>query len=311
MKKSLKILGLLLPLVALMSRAEERQATKKRIKLVILDQSGTVSDCGVYAPVVAFVEVFEKYGINITIAEAREPMGRFKKDHIRDIMRMGRVSAEFKRVYNRDWTEEDIDAMFEDFIPMQMKCLPDYAALIPGTVETVDYVREKYGVKIGSSTGFSKEMNELLLSEANKQGYQPDVYTSSSQVKKGRPHYYMVEENMRLADVTDPEEVLKVGDTRGDMQEGKAMANVASSGTWTLGLSATSNYVGKTWQELKDTSGDMLQKEICDTTKILYEAGADYVVTNITSLPAIIEVINKRLAAGEKPRAIPLDYLEE
>jgi len=240
-----------------------------------------------------------------------ESLGLFKKDHIRAIMSMDRVSAEFRKVHNRDWTEEDIDKMFTEFVPMQMKCLPEYASLIPGVPETINLVREKYGVTVGSSTGFNQEMNELLLSEANKQGYNPDVCTSSSQVKKGRPYWYMVEENMRLAGVTDPEEVLKVGDTRGDMQEGKAMAKVASSGTWTLGLSATGNYVGKTWQELEDTSGHTLQQEIFSTEQILYKAGADYVVTNITSLPEIIEVINQRLAAGEKPRAIALDYLEE
>ena len=249
--------------------------------------------------------------MQITMAEAREPMGLFKKDHIREIMKMDRVRGEFKKTYKRDWTEKDIVKMFADFIPMQMNCLTEYASLIPGVPETVDLVRKKFGVQIGSSTGFNKEMNELLLQEAKKQGYHPDVCTSSSQVKRGRPYWYMVQENMRLAGVTDPEEVLKVGDTRGDMQEGKAMAKVASSGTWTLGLSATGNYVGKNWQELTNTPGDVLQKEICKTEQILYKAGADYVITNINSLPEIIEIINQRLAAGEKPRAVSLDYLEK
>lgn len=286
-------------------------APAKQIKLVILDNSGTTNDCGVYAPAVVFIDLFKKYGIEISMAEAREPMGFFKKDHIRAILKMERVSAEFKKVYGHDWTEDDVVKMFADFVPMQIACLAQYAALIPGAAQTVDHARKQFGVMIGSTTGFNKEMNEILLAHAKEQGYHPDVYTSSSQVERGRPYWFMVQENMRLAGVTDPHEVLKVGDTCADMQEGKAMRKVASSSVWTLGLSATGNYVGKTWQELKDTPGDTLQEEMNAAEKKLYNAGADYVAPNINSLAQIIEIINQRLAVGDTPREIPLDYLEE
>ncbi len=306
--RDMKVLWLLLSFS--LSTLNSINSPPKRIKLVILDNSGTTNDCGVYAPAVVFISLFEKYDMKISMAEAREPMGLFKKDHIRAILKTERVTAEFKKVYGRDWNEKDVEKMFADFVPMQMNCLTEYAALIPDAAQTVDFVRKEFGVVIGSTTGFNKEMNELLLQEAKKQGYYPDVCTSSSQVERGRPYWYMVQENMRLAEVTDPEEVLKVGDTRGDMQEGKAMAKVASSGTWTLGLSATGNYVGKNWQELIETPGDTLQEEMCSTEKILFKAGADYVAPNINSLPEIIERINERLAAGDKPREISLDYLE-
>ncbi len=304
--RNMKVLWLLLSFSpsALHSVAKD-DPPQKRIKLVILDNSGTTNDCGVYAPAVVFRRLFKKYGIEISMAEARLPMGLFKKDHIRAILQMDRISAEFKRVYKRDWTEKDVEKMFEDFVPMQMKCLTEYAGLIPGVTYTVDLVRKKFNVIIGSTTGFNKEMNELLLQEAKKQGYHPDVYTSSSQVKKGRPYGYMVEENMRQAGVKDPDEVLKVDDTCAGMQEGKAMK------VWTLGLSATGNYVGKNWEELTNTPGNTLQEEMCSAEKKLYRAGADYVAPNINSLPEIIEIINKRLAVGDKPREIPLDYLEQ
>lgn len=290
-------------------QAEETQP-KKRIKLVVLDLSGTTIDCGVYAPAVAFMQLFEKYGIQITIDEARQPMGLFKRDHICAILNMERVSAEFTRVYGRPWTETDLDGMFADFIPMQMACLGDYADLIPGTAESLNQLREEYGVTIGSTTGFNQEMNEFLLQKTNEQGYHPDVYTSASQVPQGRPYWYMVEENMRQAGVLDPEEVLKVGDTRSDMQEGKAMKAVASSGTWTLGLTATGNYIGKNWSELVNSAGDAFQQELIQAERILYSAGADYVAPNITSLPSIVHLINERLEKGEKPREISLDYLK-
>jgi phosphonoacetaldehyde hydrolase len=290
-------------------RAEEMQP-KKRIKLVIMDLSGTTMDCGVYAPAVAFIQLFEKYGIKISMDEARQPMGLFKRDHIRAILNMDRVKAEFAQVYGHAWTENDLDEMFADFIPMQMACLGEYADLIPGTAESVDYVRTVYGVTIGSTTGFNQEMNEFMLQKANEQGYHPDFYTSASQVPQGRPYWYMIQDNMRQAGVLDPEEVLKVGDTRSDMQEGKSMKAVAPSGTWTLGLAGTGNYTGKTWSELIDTAGDKFQQELIHAEGILYSAGADYVAPNINSLPSIIHLINERLEKGDKPREIPLDYLK-
>lgn len=307
MKKFILLLCTILSITGLLHGDEA--SPKKRIKLVILDNSGTTNDCGVYAPAVVFIQLFEKYGIQITMAEARGPMGLFKKDHIRAILQMQRVSDAFNHVFGRDWNETDVDTMFEEFVPMQMDCLEEYADLIPGTAETVQSIREAFGVLIGSTTGFNEEMNVLLLNKAAEQGYRPDVYTSSSQVPLGRPYWYMVQENMRQAGIYDPEEVLKVGDTRGDMQEGKAMRAVASSGTWTLGLSATGNYVGKSWNELIETPGDALQKEMQQAENILYDAGADYVAPNINSLPSIIRLINARLEKGEKPRAISLDYL--
>lgn len=282
----------------------------KRIKLVILDNSGTTNDCGVYAPAVAFLDLFEKYGMKITMEEARLPMGLFKKDHIRAILAIKRVHSLFQEVYQRQWNESDVEKMFADFIPIQLFSLEKYTDLIPGTAKTIALIKETYGVKIGLTTGFNEEMSELMLKKAKEQGYFPDTYTSSSQVPKGRPFWYMVEENMRQAGVVDPEEVLKVGDTRGDMQEGKAMRAISHSGTWTLGLATTGNYVGKLWKEIIKTPGDSLQEEQQRAEALLYGAGADYVAPNLNSLPAIIELINARLEAGETPRQISLNFLE-
>lgn len=310
MQKAILSSCLLLMLILMGFLDAEEISSSKRIKLVILDNSGTLNDCGVYAPVVSFIQLFEKYGMKISMEEARIPMGLYKKDHIRSILAMQRVSALFQDIYHRAWNEEDVEKMFVDFVPIQLNCLEQYANLIPGAAETLASIREKYGVKIGLTTGFDEEMNELVLRKAKEQGFIPDAYISSSQVPKGRPYWYMIEENMRQAGVTDPEEVLKVGDTYGDMQEGKAMRAIKGSATWTLGLSTTGNYVGKLWEEIIETPGDVLQKEQQTAEALLYRAGADYVAPNLHSLPTMIELINRRLEAGEKPRPVPLDFLK-
>lgn len=50
-----------------------------KIECVIFDWAGTVVDYGCMAPVGAFTKVFSNRGIDITIAEARAPMGLHKK----------------------------------------------------------------------------------------------------------------------------------------------------------------------------------------------------------------------------------------
>lgn len=68
----------------------------------------------------------------------------------------------------------DVDNMFKDFVPMQLGCLRKYTGLIPGAAETVNTLRSEFGLKIGSTTGFLKNMVDILLEDAKKQGYQPD-----------------------------------------------------------------------------------------------------------------------------------------
>ncbi len=47
----------------------------KHLKAVVFDWAGTVIDFGSFAPMGVFVEAFSRFGIEVSIAEAREPMG--------------------------------------------------------------------------------------------------------------------------------------------------------------------------------------------------------------------------------------------
>ena len=49
------------------------------LKAVILDWAGTTLDYGCHAPAVVFTEVFKRRGVDISMEEAREPMGAHKQ----------------------------------------------------------------------------------------------------------------------------------------------------------------------------------------------------------------------------------------
>ena len=131
------------------------------VKLVILDWAGTTMDYGCYAPAVVFVEVYKRKGVEISMEEAREPMGAHKLVHIRKISQIPAVARRWQGVHGRPCTEDDVQAMFEEFVPLQLDCLAEYADLIPGTLDVVAELRRR-GIKIGSTTGYTGEMMELL-----------------------------------------------------------------------------------------------------------------------------------------------------
>jgi len=227
--------------------------------------------------------------------QARKPMGLAKKDHIRTIAQMADVTAEWKKVHGKDWTEDDIEDMFtNDFKPLQLECIADYAKLIPGTLEVVEKIRQR-SIKIGSTTGYFKEANQINLEEAKKQGYVPDASFCPDDVPAGRPEPWLVLRNMEKTREYPPQAVVKVGDTLLDVEEG------LNAGVWTIGLSKTGNEVGLNEEELAQLSQDEVQAKVVKATKNLCKTGAHYVVESIVDVPDAVLLIEERLQRGEKP----------
>ena len=264
------------------------------VKGVILDWAGTTMDYGCYAPAVVFTEVYKRRGVEITIEEAREPMGAHKKVHIRKISQIPAVAKRWQKVHNRPCAEDDVEAMFQEFIPLQLNCLADYADLIPGTLKAVDKFRRR-GLKIGSTTGYTGEMMDLLLNEAKKRGYIPDSTVCATDVPAGRPEPWMCFKNAENLRIYPMEAIVKIGDTLPDIEEG------LNAGMWTVGLAKTGNEVGLNEEELKSLEHEDLGRRMARAQNRMAQAGAHYVVDGIWDCDAIIDKINARLARGERP----------
>jgi phosphonoacetaldehyde hydrolase len=271
-----------------------RRSYQGPLKAVILDWAGTTMDYGCYAPAVVFVQVFERQGVPITIAEAREPMGAHKKVHIRSISKMDAVAQRWEDTHGRRPKEDDVDAMFEDFVPLQLACLADYADLIPGCLEAVADFRQR-GLKIGSTTGYTGEMMSLLLAEAKKRGYEPDASVCATDVPAGRPYPYMCLKNAIDLQVYPVEAVVKVGDTLPDIDEG------LNAGMWTIGLAKTGNEIGLNEEEIAALEPEVYEAKLARAYKRLHQTGAHYVVDSVGDVPPILDEINARLSRGERP----------
>lgn len=251
-------------------------------------------DYGCYAPAVVFIEVFQRHGVEITMGEAREPMGAHKKVHIRKISQNPAVAARWQEVHGRPCTEDDVEAMFQQFIPLQLDCLADYADLVPGTLEALARFRDR-GLKIGSTTGYTGEMMELLLAEAKSRGYVPDSTVCATDVPAGRPEPWMCLRNAENLGVYPMEAIVKIGDTLPDIEEG------LNAGMWTIGLARTGNEVGLNEQEIDALDPADLEQRLTRARRRMAQTGAHYVVDGIADCDPILDLINARLARGDAP----------
>ncbi len=273
-----------------------RREYRGRVKAVILDWSGTTVDAYVMAPAVVFVEVFKKQGVEISMLEARGPMGLRKDLHIKALTEDAEIRERWKSVKGKYPDQADVDRMFEDFVPAQIKCLPNYSGLLPGIAD-VTQAMQKSGIKLGVTTGFLRSMVDVLLNDARKQGFHPDATVAGDEVLQGaRPKPHMVYKNLDLLDITTIQSVVKVDDTVSGVGEG------LNAGCWAVGVSRYSNYMNINSIEDADSLPDEEIKRRAEQTRdLLRRAGAHYVVDSIVELPEVIEDINARLARGERP----------
>lgn len=253
-----------------------------KFKAAVFDWAGTTVDFGSFAPMGVFVKAFAQFGITATIEEARGPMGAAKWDHIRTMMDMPTIAKQWVESYGTAPSDADVDRVYDVFVPMNEKVAAEYAALVPGVTDMVAYLRSK-GMKIGSTTGYTRSIMENVLPVAAEQGYVPDNLVCSDDLIEGRPGPLGMYKCMVDLGVYPPEAILKVDDTAPGIGEGVAAGCVA------VGVALSGNAVGKTPEELAAMSDEEVEAARQHATKILREAGAHHVIDTVADLPALIE----------------------
>lgn len=262
------------------------------IKAVILDWAGTVLDHGSRAPMGAFVEAFARFGVAIGIDQARGPMGMAKADHIRLVG--GAANEAWRARHGRDFGDADVQAVFEVFEPLNIAAVEAHGALIPGAAQALAWCAAR-GIRIGSTTGYTRPIMERLAPIAAAQGFAPEVMVCAGDLPAGRPAPLQMWLAMARMGVWPASAVVKVDDTPPGIGEGRA------AGTWSVGVALSGNIAGLSADELAalpDAGRDALRAR---ATAQLTDAGAHMVIDSIAELPAALTEIAARLARGERP----------
>ncbi|HKW33668.1 MAG TPA: phosphonoacetaldehyde hydrolase [Candidatus Acidoferrum sp.] len=263
-----------------------------RLKALVLDWAGTTVDFGSLAPARTIHRVFESVGISLSEDEVRRDMGLAKKDHIARILAMPRVRDAWRAVRGNVPTPDEADVFYEMFVPLQLSCLAEYSTLIPGVIESVQRFRRR-GLKIGSTTGYTREMLDLLVETSAQAGYKPDCSVSPEDVGSARPSPFMLYENAVRLQVYPMASIAKVGDTPADIQEG------LNAGAWSIGVAATGNAVGLSYSEFQALSTKERDARVSNARAELQGAGAHYVVETLANLDSVLDDIDARLKSAD------------
>lgn len=263
-----------------------------RLKALVLDWAGTTVDFGSLAPARTIQRVFEGVGISLTEDEVRRDMGLAKKEHIARILGMPRVGDAWRKVRGKLPTPDEADVLYEMFVPLQLSCLAEYSTLIPGVVESVQRFRRR-GLKIGSTTGYTRAMLDVLMEISAKAGYQPDCSVSPEDVGSARPGPFMLYENAVRLQVYPMASIAKVGDTPADIQEG------LNAGAWSIGVAATGNAVGLSYEKFQALPAKEREARVANARAELQRAGAHYVVDTLADLDSALDDIDARLKSTD------------
>jgi len=266
-----------------------------KLKAVILDWAGTTVDFGSLAPLRTMQKVFARANLQVDDSDIRRHMGLPKKDHLRSILRTPKVQEDWTRVHRRCPSEDDVEQLYKEFIPLQFSCLLEYSAVIPGVVEATQRFRRR-GLKIGTTTGYTREMLDLLVEASKKAGYAPDCNLSPGDVGSGRPDPYMIYESAVRLQVHPMSAIAKIGDTPADIQEG------LNAGTWSIGVAATGNMMGLTQKELEALPAAEREARLVAARAELMKVGAHYVVDGLADVDPVLDDIDARLKSVEQPR---------
>ncbi|NWG73939.1 MAG: phosphonoacetaldehyde hydrolase [Rubrivivax sp.] len=265
------------------------------LRAVVFDWAGTLIDFGSLAPMGAFVRLFERHGVAITVADARAPMGLPKWDHIRALGRLPHVAAQWQRVHGRAFDDTDVDALYVEFTPMNAEAVRDHAALVPGALDVVAALRAR-GVRVGSTTGYNREIMDVVVPLAREQGLVVDSLVCAGDVAQSRPSPLGMYRCFLDLEVWPAHRVVKVDDTVPGLLEGR------HAGCWTVGVAASGNACDLTWAQWSALDETLRTAHRHAATQRLGEAQPDYVIDTVADLLPVLADIELRLEAGTRPR---------
>jgi phosphonoacetaldehyde hydrolase len=253
---------------------------KNRFDLVIFDWAGTMVDFGCEAPVKALIEAFAAEGISIDAAIARRDMGKSKVDHVRALLAY--VADAWRKKFGREWEAGDVERLMKRLGPLMRRRAEEASELIPGALEAAQRLRAA-GLRIASSTGYTRDMMEPVLARAAAQGYVPEHVVCSGETPTGRPAPLMIYKACAELGVWPLSRVVKVDDAEAGVAEGRA------AGAFTVGVAASGNALGLSLAAYRGLPAAERASRLEAARKSLSSAGADLVIDSVADLVPALE----------------------
>ena len=183
------------------------------IKLVVFDMAGTTVDEGnvVYHTLHKAITL---HSIQVSFEEVLIwGAGKEKLQAIRDIL---------LNCHPHIVPESEIDAIFKTFL-LEFDLAYENLLVIPiKNTERLFKELKELGIKVALNTGYNRQTATSLLKKLNwNVGVEYDLLVTASDVSKNRPAPDMILFAMNTLQILEGENVIKVGDSVIDIEEGK------------------------------------------------------------------------------------------
>lgn len=197
----------------------------KAIELVIFDMAGTTVDdraAGSSLVVTALVQAFARANVTVSPEAVGRHRGKEKIEAIRSLLR-SHAASDTKQLESRS------AVIHADFLSALHRGL-DQLEELEGTTATFRFLKDR-GIRVGVGSGFPAEVVERLIVNLGwREDGLIDYVGSAEAVGASRPDPKMIQHAMACLGVTNPGQVLKVGDTVVDVEEGR------NAGAWTAAV---------------------------------------------------------------------------
>ena len=267
------------------------------LKAVIFDWAGTLVDFGSLAPMGAFVRLFQEFGVEISIDEARVPMGLPKWQHIQALGRQARIAQAWESHYGRPFNDNDVDRLFSVFAPMSAQAAAEHAQLIPGARDCVDSARRR-GLMVGSTTGYTRDIMHRVRPAAHLQGLQVDHLVCADDLPQSRPTPLGIYRCLLDLQVWPTACTVKVDDTVPGLMEGR------HAGCWTVALATSGNACGYSLEAWTQLSAAEQAAARARAEHQLQAAQPDFIIDSVADLLPLLDQIDALLGQGRGPRPI-------
>jgi len=152
--------------------------------------------------------------------------------------------------------QEHLESEFNYFLKNEYTKNNSVKLIHPDLPDYFNMLRDN-GIKVALNTGYNKDIQNLLIDKLNMTNFIDDCI-SSDEVTYGRPYPFMIHKLMNRNNISDINNVIKIGDSVMDIKEGK------NAGCKTVGV----------------LSG-------ADSRGILVEEDPDFIVSNIIDIKFI------------------------
>ena len=203
------------------------------IRLVVFDMAGTtVRDND--EVLLCFSETCKQEGLIVPDQRLNALMGVSKLEVFQILWR---------EVLGPDVDQQIIETRSNQCFASFRKILEAYYRSHPvtpteGALEVFEWLRQR-DIKVALNTGFYRIVTNIILNKLGwLAGLNPqyvggvgtiiDFSVASDEVPLGRPEPFMIQKAMSMFDITDPKQVVKIGDTPVDLAEGRNAGCAAS-----------------------------------------------------------------------------------